>query len=223
MAVPKDKVIAILKEKLKGKSHTKTFIDKTAARYAEKIENEEAIAEYIDDRIDDLLEAGQEADRRSTAAVDKAKKDLQDKIDGKEKPPAEEKPVISDDTPEWAKALIKNVEALGTTVDNIQKKDTSKSISEQFFASDKLKGIDPKLLKGRIPTKLEDLEAAIDEAATELKDYVKTDDQQASTTVRKFGNEKPLAGGNHKPGQQTSTAKEATKEELDAVMGKIKV
>lgn len=180
MAIDKAKVLATLQLKFKGKSLSKTFLDKTANRYAEKIATDADLDDYINDREDDILAAGEEADRRVTAATKKPKED-----DGKGgKPDAKNEPVIDEDdlkdAPPYIKAMMKQMQGMTDTIKGLQAEKAAETIASRFTSDPRLKGIDPKLYKGRIPKTEAEFEATVEEVAEDLKDFVKAEGQQGS-------------------------------------------
>jgi hypothetical protein len=176
MAIEKAKVLSALQLKFKGKSLTKTFLDKTATRYAAKIENDADMDDYINDREEDIVAASEEADRRITAHTKK----LEDpkKNDRKEEPEIDEDELK--DAPPYVRAMMKSLEGMKTEITGLKAEKTQSTLQQRFLSDERLKGIDPKLLKGRFPTKEEDFETAITEAAEELKEYVKADQSDAA-------------------------------------------
>jgi len=198
MAVDKDKVLAAIELKFKGKSITKTYKESIAIKWAAKIDNDAEIDAYINDREDDVLEAASEADRRATEASKKANPETP-----KKEEPKEEVKTVADDAPEWFKTYVK---AQDEKLDGIVGKVAGfeqKTIAERFKSDPRVKGLPDAVFKGRIPSKEEDFETAITELASDYSSF-------------KFGNDKP--GGT---GAKGDSKKEATKEEIDAVMAKI--
>lgn len=192
MAVEKDKVVAVLKAKLKGKSHTKTFIESVAKRYADKIENEDGIDEYVDDRLDDLIEAGAEADRRAAAAAKKAKEDAAKAISGDDTKTEDPEPIDDPTMPTWAKTLIKQNQELAATVTKLQAEKHTETITDRFKKDERLKGIPEFAFKGRIPTSEEDFENAVTELANDFKPFIEQNKGNGG-----FGSDTPKFGGNN--------------------------
>jgi hypothetical protein len=209
MAIEKGKVVAKLLVKYKGTSLTKNFIENIGARYAAKLPDDAddaAIDEYINDRDDIVQDSIKETDKRVTDAVNKAKKP------NEQQHQEENKDDFPSDMPEWAKTLAKGVQALTGEVTGMKTEKTQQTLSQRFQADPRLKGIDAKLLKGRHPTKEEDYEAFVTEAADDLKEFVKDEGAAgASTTVGKFGRDKPNLGtkGGNQEQQQTAATKNA--------------
>lgn len=198
MAVESKKVLDYLNSKFKGKSITKDFKTALAEKLASKIDNDTDIESYIDDREDFILEASNEGDRRATAAAKKTTTETVKKITGVETP-AEEEPV--DDMGK----LMKMVTSLTETVGKLQSEKTANTLQERFSKDERLKGIDPKLLKGRVPKTEEELEAAIAEAAEDLKDFIKTESEQQQQQQPNRTLQTRIGGGfGDKPVHQTS-------------------
>lgn len=214
MAVDKGKVKAALDAKFKGKSVSRELKEAYAARWAERIESEEGIEEFINDREEDVLDAAKEADRRATAASNAAKKEAADAITGKTNDKEkEDDDALPADTPDWAKAIIQQNKALTDRIAGFEQKQQTQTIAERFTKDERLKGIPPELLHGRFPTNEADFEAAVESTVTILKPFVE------KLAVADFGNDTPPAG-------QTTGGrgeKEASKESLDAVMNQIPI
>lgn len=203
MAVDKDKVYAELEKKFKGKSISKTFKQELAAKWAEKIDTEDDIESYVDDREDVITAAISEADRRATEAANKAVEKAKTPAKQEEEPKEDELPA---DTPAWAKALLKKNETLEAKLNGFEQAQTQKTIAERFKTDERLKGIPEFMLKGRVPSKEEDFETAITELSGEFETWAK------ENNVQKFGQDKP--GGNA-PGKGNES--KATKEEIDSI------
>lgn len=211
MPVEKDKVLAAIELKFKGKSITKTFKDNLATKWAAKIDNDTDIDGYIEDREDVILEAVSEADRRATDAVKKVKAEIEPKPEPKPNdPPADVE--LPADTPEYVKMLMKQNKEISERLNGFETAQQQKSIAERFKTDERLKGIPEFLLKRAIPVKEEDFETAVTELATEYSDFAK----EAKITT--FGQDKPIGT----PGQPAGIPREATKEEIDAVFEGIK-
>lgn len=197
MAVEKGKVLAAIELKFKGKSLTKNFKENIAAKWAAKIETDEEIDAYIEDREDIVLEASTEADRRATQATAKAKADAAAAVTGKPETPKDEPAELPDDTPAWAKALMQQNKALADKVDGFERQKQTDSIADRFKKDKRFEGIPAELLHGRYPAKEEDYEAAAEAASTALKPLVE------QFKLAGFGKDAP-AGGN---GQSAAAGK----------------
>lgn len=200
MAVEKDKVLAAIETKFKGKSITKTFKENIAAKWAAKIENEDDIESYIDDREDVILEAVSEADRRAT---DAAKKASEKKVE-KEKEKETEEDELPEDTPAWAKALVKQNKDLADKVSGFEKAQQSKSLEERFRTHEKIKDIPEFILEGRIPTTEEDFEDAVNRTVTGYEKFAQ--DQN----ITRFGKDNPAGnkGGGGETGKVSPIVKQ---------------
>lgn len=214
MAVDKGKVLAALEIKFKGKSLTKNFKDKIAEKWAAKIETDEEIDAYIEDREDVILEASTEADRRATQAATKARQEAADAAAGK-KPETETKAPPTDDlpadTPEWAKAIILEAKAARAEVAELKAARQTETIADRFKKDERLKGIPEFMLKGRIPQKEDDLETAITELVADFKPYAEQNKLAA------FGGDAPATGNK----QAANGVKEASKEQVAAVLSQL--
>lgn len=195
MAVEKAKVLAVFSTKFKGKSLSKTFLDKTATRYAAKIETDADIDDYINEREEDIIEAGVEADRRVTAALKKPAEG--DKVDKTKTPAAVE---IDDDelkdAPAWAKAIINQNKELVAKVAGFEAQTSEQKLASKFETDERLKGIDKRLFRGRYPKTEEEFEEAVTEAAEELKDFAKPEGGEQQQR-------RPFGGGIDKPNYGT--------------------
>lgn len=218
MAVPKEKVLPILKEKLKGKGYPTTFINKAAERYAGKIDTEDDIEEYVSDKVEDLIEADKEADRRATAATKKAQEDAAKKITGKsegdEEETSDEDAILNDpNTPAYVKALYKQNKAIIDRQNAFESKQQQGSIEERFKKDERLKDVPAFILKGRVPTKDEDFETGVEDIVKDWNDYKQANPGQATRTI---AGDRPrlggAAGGNAQPQQQTEKVPDAIKQ-----------
>lgn len=186
MAVEKDKVLAAIELKFKGKSITKTYKENLASKWAAKIESEEDIDTYISEREEDVLEAAAEADRRATEASKKAAAEKSKTEPNPPTPPAEDP---FKDAPEWMKAYMKQQEdktkALEDKLTGFEQANKQKTIAERFKSDPRVKDIPEKFLKGRIPQSEDDLEAAIAELENDWKEIA------TEHNITKFGEGKP--------------------------------
>lgn len=153
-------VLKAIEAKLKGKSLSKNFKENLASKWAEKIENDEDIDVYVDDREDILLEASSEADRRAVAAAKKAAEKKAD--EGKDDDDVTD---IGDDAPPWAKALIKQNQSLSSKIEAFELKQKSQSITERFKNDERIKqltGLPDHAFTGRIPQSEDEYEQAVE-------------------------------------------------------------
>lgn len=181
MAVEEKKVLDAIELKFKGKSVTKDFKKNLAKSWAAKIDNDADIDAYINDREDVVLEASAEGDRRATAATKKPAEGTTTKA--AEKATVEIDDEELKDAPAWAKALIAANKTLTDKVSDFESRQSQQTIATRFQNDERLKGIDAKLLKGRYPKTDEEFEAAVEEAAEDLKDF-KTDASQGAGSNR---------------------------------------
>ena len=130
-----------------SKERLQQWSDKISKRFTEE-SSEEEINAYVDDFKDLIIEQAKQDDRLRSLENQKPKADTPPNT-----PPEQSK----DDTPEWAKALLKGVEQLKT--EKLQ--DTLKS---QFLSDEKVKGVPKTLLETLAPKSAEDYETAIERA-----------------------------------------------------------
>lgn len=202
MAVEKTKVLEVLSTKFKGKSLSKTFLDKLATRYATKIETDADVDDYINDREDDIIDAGTEADRRVSAALKKPKEG--DKSEKKEPTEIDEDELK--DAPAYVKALMTQIKGMNDEIKGFKAKEAQQTISKRFESDERLKGIPAKLLKGWYPTTEEEFEDAVTQAAEELKEFVAV--EGATGSGKTFGGtDRPGFSGNQQKQAQAQTAK----------------
>ena len=173
MAVEKGLVLTAIEAKLKGKSLSKNFKDNLATKWAEKIEDEAGIDAYIADREDLLLEASSEADRRAVAAAKKAKEDAEK---AKTTTVEEEDDIeLPSDTPDWAKALMKQNQALAQKVQSFESQQKSQTIQERFRKDERvsaLKGLPDHAYNGRIPKTEDEYETAVESFINDWKPFL---------------------------------------------------
>ena len=173
MSVTKELVLAAIETKLKGKSLSKNFKDNLATKWADKIEDEAGIEAYIADREDLLLEASSEADRRAVAAAKKAKEEAEK---AKAATTEEDDDIeLPSDTPDWAKALMKQNQMLAQKVQSFESQQKSQTIQERFRKDERisaLKGLPDSAFKGRIPKSEEEYDNAVEEFVNDWKPFL---------------------------------------------------
>lgn len=195
MAVEKGKVLAELELKTKGKSLTKSFKDKLAAKWADKIESDDDIVAYIEDRMDILEEASGEADRRVSDALKASKAagkkgdEGADSGDGKGKDDAGDENI-----PAWAKQMMEQNKTLQETITAMQQKEKVQSLHDRFKKHEKIKDIPAAFLKGRLPESEEAFEEAVEAAAQEFADFQAETGFAATPTERTPGKTTPRGG-----------------------------
>lgn len=195
MAVEKGKVLLKLEEILKGKSASKNFKENIASKWADKIETDEDIETYINDREDILLEASSEADRRATEAAQKAKAP-------EPKPEPTPKDVEPKPEPKSEMDELKElVKSLSGTVQTMQQQRTQETITERFLKDERLKGIPDFVLKRAIPKSEEDFDTAVTELATEYTEFAKKE------KLSSFGNDAPPNANQPKPNELSADMK----------------
>lgn len=213
MAVEKGKVLAAIETKFKGKSLTKNFKENIAAKWAEKIEKDDEIDAYIEDREDLILEASAEADRRAVAAAKKAKEEAAEAVNPeKEKKPEEVK--VDDDTPAWAKALIDQNKALSDKINAFEQAGKAKTIAEKFASDDRVKGIPEFIRKGYTPASDDDYETKVTELSEAYKTFV---DQNK---LQSYANDKP--NGSTDKTTAATVKDEATDDEVKELLNDLK-
>ncbi len=207
MAVEKGKLLLAINKKFEGKSLSKTFKENLAEKWAIKIDNDTEIDAYIEDREDVILEASSEADRRATDAV---KKLTPSKTEGNTEIKTEEVKV-TDDAPEWAKALIAENKTLSDKINGFETQQTQKTLTERFKSHPELKGIPEFMFKGRIPSTEEEIETAVAELKTDYSIFA----TENKLTI--LGNDVPNTGG----GKNSNEVKPASKEDVDKIFNNI--
>lgn len=215
MAVEKGKVLAAIETKFKGKSLTKNFKENIAAKWAEKIEKDEDIDGYIDDREDLILEASAEADRRAVAAAKKAKEEAAEAVNPEKKDEKKAEEVkVDENTPDWAKKLIDQNKSLAERLEKFEAAGKAKTIAEKFASDDRVKNIPEFIRKGYVPESDDDYETKV----TELSEAYKTFADQNKLKV--YANDKP----NGSTGKTTAaTVKdEATDDEVKELLNDLK-
>lgn len=213
MPVAKDKVIAKLNEKFKGRSLTKDFKNNIAEKWALKIETDEDIDSYIEDREDVILEAAQDGDRRTTLAITKAKEEAAKAITGL---PKEEEPkttALPDDTPEWAKGMMAQFQAVTQKVTQMEAEKGQQTLYDRFSKQDAVKNLPKELVDKFAPKTDEEFESATQQLSS-LATTLKID-----AKLEQIGGDRPIG----QPIGTVSTEKTATKEQLDAVMSKMSI
>lgn len=200
MPVPKDKVVTKLNEKYKGRSLSKDFKNKLAEKWAEKIDTEEDIDSYINDRDDIILETISESDRRAKQASDKAKEDAARAVKGDVVEDKKE-PEIPDDTPAYMKAFMKEFKSLKEELGSFKAAKSQETIYDRFkneFAESK---VPESMLKRYAPQSEEDFESAKEELTKTWGEIAPANQQQG----KRFGGDIPAGGANKQVAGSTST------------------
>lgn len=202
----KGKVLSAIEAKLKGKSLSKNFKENLASKWAEKIENDEDIDAYIEEREDILIEASSEADRRAVAAAKKAKEEKEKKEE------VEEEIEIDNDAPKWAKELIKQNQSLASEIETFKKQQKSQTIQEKFKNDERiksLKGLQEHMFKGRIPQNEEDYETSVEDFVNDWKPFLE------KNALSDEGKDTPPSGAG---GKQKGEVKKISAEEAKATV-----
>jgi hypothetical protein len=210
MAVEKDKVLAAIESKFKGKSISKTFKQNLAAKWAEKIDTEDDIDTYIEDREDIITEAISEADRRATDAATKAAEKAKQAGKNTETEVETEEEDLKDLSPEM-KAVLKRLDAVASKVEGFEQAQSQKSIAERFKADERLKGIPEFMFKGRVPSKEEDFETYAEELKADYEAFA------TEKNLERFGNDTPGATGNKTPAGGNGKVSDTIKQLATAV------
>jgi len=190
MAVEKGKVLVAIETKLKGKSLSKNFKENLASKWADKIDKDEDIDDYINDREDVLIEASSEADRRAVAAAKKAKEEKEKKED------AEEEVEVDPDTPKWAKDLMKQNQTLASKLETFEKQQKSQTIQERFKKDERITsliGLQEHMFKGRVPQTEDEYESAIEDFVNDWKPFLE------KNALSDEGKDTPPSGNGGKP------------------------
>lgn len=219
MALPKAKVKERLKSKFPGVNLSQKRID----AIADKLKlPEDADDDAIDERLDELndvfsfAEMARNDDRARTEEAERKKKEQQDNPTPKpSNDDPKPDPKSADDTPAWAKSLIESNKALQSRLEAIE----SGKVGDSRLAQLKeiLKDANPKyaesVLKKFPKMKFdtdEDFEAFKEEEAENVKEFI-----QAEANDGLSGIKTPVQG------KGGSTKKQASKEEVDAVLNSI--
>lgn len=203
-------VLKAIEAKLKGKSLSKNFKENLASKWAERIENDEDIDAYVDDREDILLEASSEADRRAVAAAKKAKETKVEK--------EEETVEVDDDAPAWAKALIKQNQTLASEIEAFKSQQKSQTIAERFKKDERisqLKGLPDHAFNGRIPKTEEEYEQAVESFTNDWKPFLE------KHKLGEQGGDQPASGRGGNTGGETKKISADDAKAIVASMGSI--
>lgn len=122
--------------------------DSILEKLAKKVTTEEEIQTAIEDYADFIVEIAKADDRARTLEANKPKP-VEPVITEVEQP--------KDETPEWAKALLKEVEQLKT--EKVQD-----ALRNQFLSDEKVKGVPKTLLEALAPKSAEEYDTAIERA-----------------------------------------------------------
>ena len=208
MPVNEGLVLQKLNDKFRGKSVSKTFKATLAKKWAEKIESDEEIEEYINDREDIILEAMRDKDAAVTAATAKAKDDAVSVIKGepaKQDDPPSTEPV--EGMPDWFKPFATQFGTLAQTVTGLQKDKAHQTISQRLQSDERTKDIPPNFYKRwSIPENDADFETFAEELKAEYQPFAASATAQAFTTAVPGGGHN--AGGNGQNGKKPPSDQE---------------
>lgn len=201
MPVNEGLVLQKLNDKFRGKSVSKTLKASLAKRMAEKIESDEEIEEYINDREDIILEATRDKDAAVTAMAAKTKEEVINAAKGepaKQDDPPSTEPV--EGMPDWFKPFATQFGTLAQTVTGLQKDKAHQTISQRLQSDERTKDIPPNFYKRwSIPENDADFETFAEELKAEYQPFA------ASATAQQFSTGTPgggiQTGGSMKLGQ----------------------
>lgn len=201
MAVDKGLVRQALEIKFKGKSLSKTSKDKLAEAYAPVIENLADIDDYITAQTPGIEILIAETDSRVTEALKKVPK---------EKPANVETPTeeieLPDDTPAWAKAMVKQNQELSKKIEGFESKQNQQTVEQQFRGHESLKGVPEIFLKGRTPKTAEEIETVVAEIKADVEAY------QTEHNITIIGKDTPPGGGGGTGGGASAASTEVAPE-----------
>jgi len=200
MAVEKGLVRQALENKFKGKSLSKTSKDKLAEAYAPVIDNPADIDDFINGQTPAIEILIAETDSRVTEALKKAPKAEPAKTET-----STEEIEFPADTPEWAKAMAKQNQALMKKVEGFENKQQQQTVEQQFKSHEGLKGIPELFLKGRTPQTAEEIETVVAEIKADVEAY------QTQNNITIIGKDTPPGAGGG-AGGGTDTEKEVAPE-----------
>ena len=187
MAVEKAKVLAALNAKFKGKtSVSKELKESYATRWAQHIDTDDDIQDFVDGREEDVLDAAKYADRRANAAEKLGREKAAQAASGKTETEEtqEEEPESPAGTPDWAKMLFKQHKELVDKVKSFEASRTAETLGDRFRKDDRLKDVPEAWIKRAIPQSEEGFEQAVTELLTDYTAYAE------EHQLNKFGNER---------------------------------
>jgi len=214
MAVPKDKVAAALGVKYRGKSISKTLVNDLATDWAEKIEDEAGIDEYINNHDTMINVFIKEADRRATTAAEKARKEASDAAAGRQTDDQNQgEETIPTDAPDWFKqfatAQAQQTKVLTDKLAAFEGATQAKTIQERFTKEAKAKGVPDAWIKRSLPGTEADYDTALNDIVTDYTQFA------TENKLKMIGGDAP--GGNGSGGGNSSVVT-ASKEEIAEVM-----
>ena len=217
----KQKILDALKAKFTGVSEK--ILDRIATNLAKTVTKEEDVAAAVEAvTFQQVLDSY--GDSRATDATKTAVLNYERKYglkDGKsavaeETKPAEETEKLPEDTPAWAKAMMKTVETLSNKVENMQGAELTKSRKQKL--EEIIAPLSELQRKGYERINLKDLqEEEFNNLLTEIQGEVGEISKTNGAKGAVFG--QPTKSRK----QQVENQKEATDEEADAVVGKMNI
>jgi len=206
MSIDKAKVIARIKALHPKTNLSNARLDEISARLIKKL-NDDADDSAIDEAIgiaDDynpFSEIARNDDRiRDLEAKAKPAKPTDD-------PKPQDKIELPSDTPEWAKALLKQNQELSEKVNGFEKGQQHKSLSERFNSDERVKNIPDFMRRGYTPQTEEEFEKNITELSGAFTKYA--EDNKLSI----LGNDNPSGAQG-----TVTTKKEASEQEVADVL-----
>lgn len=187
----KEKIILAIKTKFPKANLSKARLNEISAKIEKKvIDDETKIDSSIDEfneYVDILALAVQDDKLRTTSA---RLKEIEDGI----KPKAADEPLVDDDAPAWAKALIEQNKKLNETVSAIQGEKNATTIRGK--ANEKLKDIPVSYWgKRSIPDTEDALDAFVAEVTEDYAGFTKDMTEKGLTVLSGAGNTRAAASG----------------------------
>lgn len=212
MSIEKSKVIARIKALHPNTNLSNARLNELSDRLIKKL-TDDADDAAIDSVINDANDYNPFSE---IARSDDKIRDLESKL--KPKPPVDDPkpdPIPDDISPSMKAYLDKQnelIEKLNGKLEGFEKGQQTKSITERFNSDERIKDVPDIMRRGFIPTSEDDYEATVTGLIGEFNKY------NESYKVERIGNDNPR-------GQQggDNTAKEASKEQVDAVASKLKI
>jgi hypothetical protein len=206
----KEKIIAAIKAKFPAINLSKKRLEAIAAKIETKVIDDETKIDAAIDAFNDFNPIADIAKTDDTIRNLEAKaKAPTPKKDELPEPPAP--PVITDDTPEWAKAMIEQNKILAQGLSALQGEKIAGTIRQK--ATDKLTGIPASYWGKRVlPDKEEDLEAFITDVQTDYEGFKKELTDQGLSVLPAPKGALPV---------DPKVVKPASKEEVAAVVKEI--
>lgn len=167
MAVDKGVLLTAINNRFKGKSLSKTYKEKLANVWADKIDNDTEIEAYLESMEPVILATESEANSRVTEAIKK----LNDKTPagGKEPEGKPEDKIDESALDPVQKLMLERLNQVTNQLETFTTQSQQQTLQQRFTADERLKGIHPTLLKGRIPQTEDAYESTIEEILTDYQ------------------------------------------------------